>query len=84
MRSEGVYSFAELVLSPADLRLPLFRLKFLGLARYAILLDSDNVGYNMHWNWSPNKARQRMMTRQFDYPGNAGEDAAYRRSYTKP
>ena len=83
VRYVGVYSF-ELVLSPADLRLPLFRLKFLGLASYATVLDSDNVGYNMHWNWSQNNTRQRMTTRQFDNPGNRGEDAAYRRSYSKP
>lgn len=38
----------KLVLSPADLRLPLFRSKF--LSANSIVLNSEYVGYNTQWN----------------------------------
>lgn len=58
-------------------------LEIFGIAIYAIVLDSDNVGYKIHWNWGQNKISRHMVI-QFDNLGNGGEDAAYRRSYTKP
>lgn len=59
-------------------------LEIFEIATYATVLGSDNLGYNIHWNWNQNKTRQRMTITQLDNPGNGGEDAAYRRSYTKP
>lgn len=69
-------------LPPADLRLPLFRSKFLRQIRLcSTRKTSDTIHNGIGVKTKPDDVCSFI---HFDNSGNGGEDAAYRRSYTKP